>query len=84
MAWSPKSGKQHPPAAGAHNFPAQQVTNTSQAWGESLSPGPKGHSNAITSKQGASKGPWQSTASEVHESLKGESHPDRPSSSKRG
>jgi hypothetical protein len=71
MSWSPKAGKQHPPAAGAHNFPAEEAKHTLEAWPGSNSPGPRGHSNEITSGQPASRGPWHSTSSEgIHESLR--------------
>ena len=54
--FAPKAGTRYNPP------PAEDAANRVEAWPESNSPGPPGHSNEITSAQPAQRGPFQKTS----------------------
>jgi hypothetical protein len=54
---APKPGSYAPP-------PAQQAQHTTHAWPSSSSPGPKGHTTQVTSRQPATKFPSEATTTD--------------------
>lgn len=65
------TSRQSPPTPGSYKSgSAEQAANRAEAWPESNSPGPDGHSNKITSRQPGPRGPFQSDSSSWPEWLK--------------
>jgi hypothetical protein len=61
----------YPPPAGSHDVQPAEVTNRDEDIPESRSPGPRGHSNQTTSRQGSRSQPHQGTRdADVDEWLK--------------
>jgi hypothetical protein len=67
---APSARDFYPPAPGSHNpSTVTEAANRDEAIPGSNSPGPRGHSTEITSRQGARSQAHTGTSSEAHESL---------------
>ena len=68
---APNPRDQYAPAPGSYAPPgATEATNTSEDMPPSRSPGPAGHTNQVTSRQGSSREPKQGTSSAIYPSLR--------------